>query len=120
MSILKIIFEFTRYADSMHECVEHFQKGKSIYVLLQYVILVRCTKITENLYIVTKIANEEFVDFKPIVKDKPYYFKSVVDGSLLKNNQIKELMVTFEKPFILIIKYDLLPNDFMIIIFFFF
>lgn len=58
--------------DSIHACIENFKKGKSIYVPVQWVTLVRCSKVTDNPYVVTEIANEEFIDFKPIVEDKSY------------------------------------------------
>jgi hypothetical protein len=54
--------------------------------------------------VVNEMANEELLNFKLIVEDKSYNWKFAVDGSLIKWNQIKELTVTSEKPFILNIK----------------
>lgn len=86
-----------------------------IYVPVQWVMLIRCAKVTGNPYVIKEIANEEFLDFKPIVEDKSYNWKSADEGSIIKGNQIKEFMVTFEKPFILNIKYNLSSSDFFTI-----
>lgn len=99
--------------DSMHACIEKSKKGKMIYAPLQWVTLIRCAKVTGNPYVVEEIANEEFLNFKSIVEVKTYNWKTAVDGSLIKWNQIKELMVTSEKPFILNIKYNLTSNNFI-------
>lgn len=56
---------------------------------------------------------KSFLNFKPVVQDKTYNWKTAVDGSLIKWNQIKELMVTSEKPFILNIKYNLTSSNFI-------
>lgn len=77
--------------------------------------MVFLTKLSAQTNVVTEIINKQFLDFKSIVKNKFYNWKSTVDGSLIKWNQIKELIVTFEKPFILNIKYNLASSDFIII-----
>lgn len=44
--------------DSMHSFTENSKKGKSIYVPMQWVTLVRSKKVTDNSYVVIEIANE--------------------------------------------------------------
>lgn len=97
----------------MHACIENSKKGKSIYVPEQWVTLVRCSKDNGNPYVVIKIAIEEFLDLKQKVEDKSNNWKPSVDGCLIKWNQIIEVMVPYEKPFILHIKYNLMSSDFI-------
>lgn len=99
--------------DSMHSCVEHTKKGKSIYVPAQWITLVRCAKVIEIPYTVNEISYDEFLDFKVLVEGKQYNSKTACDGSQIKWNSIKEIKVSFENPFELLIKYDLHSLDFI-------
>lgn len=51
--------------DSMHACIVNAHKGKLIYVLSQWVTLIRCAKVTGKPYTVFEVSNEDFLDFKP-------------------------------------------------------
>lgn len=101
--------------DSMHACIENSKKGKTIYVPVQWITLVRCAKVTGKPYLVTEVSNEDFLNFKGIVEDKSYNWTKTVDGCQIRWSCIKEIMVTFDKPFILSIKYNLTSPDFIII-----
>lgn len=78
----------TQYeGDSMHSCVEHTKKGKSIYVPAQWVTLVRCAKVTGTPYMVNELSYDEFLDFKPLVEGKQCNFKiTYCDGRQIKWN----------------------------------
>lgn len=76
--------------DSMHSCIERSKKVKSIYVPAQWITLVRCAKVT----------------------GEPY-FKTSCDGDKIIWNKVKEVTVSFEKPFELSIKYNLNSPDFI-------
>lgn len=52
------------------------------------------------------MGNAEFLDFKPLVEEKRFNFKTTCDGDLIKWNNLKEIKVSFESPFELYIKYD--------------
>jgi len=85
--------------DSMHSCVEHAKKGKSIYVPVQWVTLVRCSKVKGNQFRVIEVSYDEFLDFKPLVEDKKFNFKTSTNGDIIKWNSVKQVFVSFESPF---------------------
>jgi len=74
----------------MHSCIERSKKGKSIYVPAQWITLVRCAKVTGKPYIVFEMDNNEFLDFKPLVKENRFNFKTTCDGDLIRWNNIKK------------------------------
>jgi len=100
-------------AVSMHACIENAQKGKIIYVPAQWVTLITCAKVIGKPYTVIEVSNDEFLDFKPLVNDKKYNWKTSFDGSKILWNGIKEISVTFENPFEINIKYNLSASDFI-------
>lgn len=99
----------------MHLCIENGQKAKTIYVPIQWLTLISCLleQVTGKPYTVIEISNEDFLDFKPLVDDKLSNWKTGRDGSNIKWNTIREIVVTFEKPFELYIKYDSSASDFV-------
>jgi len=99
--------------DSMHSCVEHAKKGKVIYVPAQWVTLVRCSKVKGNPFRVIEVSYDEFLDFKPLVEDKQFNYKTSTNGDIIKWNCVKEVFVSFESPFDLCLKYDLNSTDFI-------
>jgi len=99
--------------DSMHACIENAQKGKNIYVPAQWVTLISCAKVTGKPYTVIELSNEDFLDFKPLVDDKLCNWTTAHDGTKIKWNTIREITVTFEKPFEICLKYDLSASDFV-------
>lgn len=50
--------------DSMHACIENSKKGKTIYVPVQWITLVRCAKVTGKPYLVTEVSNEDFFELQ--------------------------------------------------------
>lgn len=51
------------------------------------------------------VGNSESLDFKPLVEDKRFNFKTTCDGDQIKWNNIK-VKESFESPFELNIKYN--------------
>lgn len=97
----------------MHSCIKRSKKGKSFYIPAQWITLVRCAKVTGITYKVFEVANAEFLDFKPLVEEKRFNFKTTCDGDQIRWNNIKEIKVSFESPFEFNIKYDFNSPDFI-------
>jgi len=97
--------------DSMHATIEKTKKGKTIYVPAQWVTLVQCAKVKGAPYSVKEVSNKDFLDFKHIVNNSEYNWKLASNGLLVKWSCVKEIMVTFECPFQLSIKYNLNITD---------
>lgn len=68
----------------MHACIENAQKAKTIYVPIQWLILISCAKVTGKLYTVIEVSNEDFLDFKPLVDNKLCNWKTGRDDSNIK------------------------------------
>lgn len=99
--------------DSVHACIENAQKGKIIYVPAQWITLISCAKVTGNPYKVFEVSNEEFLNFKPLVDEKQFNWKTADDSTKIKWNSIKEITVSYKDPYQLFIKYDLSAADFI-------
>ncbi|KAF0699609.1 Uncharacterized protein FWK35_00038188 [Aphis craccivora] len=99
--------------DSVHACIENAQKGKVIYIPAQWVTLISCAKVNGKPYKVIEVSNEEFLDFKPLVNEKQFNWKTADDGTKIKWNSIREITVDYKNPFQLFIKYDLNAADFI-------
>lgn len=93
--------------DSMHAVIENSKKHKIIYVPNQWITLVRCAKIYGNPYLVYELSYEDFLDFKPLVENSEFNWKTSTDKQIIKWNSVKQITVSYETPFTLNINYNL-------------
>jgi hypothetical protein len=45
---------------------------------------VRCSKVKGNPFKVIEVSYDEFLDFKPLVEDKKFNFKTSTNGDIIK------------------------------------
>lgn len=64
--------------------------------------MIRCAKIKGEPHTVFEMSYNDFLDFKPLVENKIFNWKTESDGkTLVKWNNIKEVSINFELPHLL-------------------
>lgn len=99
--------------DSVHATIECAKKRTIIYVPMQWVTLVQSAKVTNQPYLVIQMSNNEFLDFKCLVENEQFNWKISTNRDLIKWNDVKEISILHERPFLIEIKYDLSTMDFI-------
>lgn len=61
------------------------------------------------------MSNEDFLNFKPMVKNADLNWKKSTNNEIIKWNNIREISTYFEMPFTLKIKYEYSNTDFVIL-----
>lgn len=97
--------------DSMHASIENAKKGKTMYVPADWISLVMSAKINGEPYRVQIVANEEFLNFKPLVENDDFNWKIQTNKEKVLWSQIKEISSSYIKPFQFELKYNLDSPD---------
>lgn len=99
--------------ESVHATIECAKKGTIIYVPMQWVTLVQSAKVTKQPYLVIQMSNNEFLDFKCLVENQQFNWKTSTNKNVIKCNHVKEVSILHERPFLIEIRYNLNTIDFM-------
>lgn len=91
----------------MHTTIECSEKHKTIYIPFQWITLVRCAKISGKPYEVFELSYEDFLDFKQLVENSQFNWKTSTDSKVIKWNSVKEITTSYKTPNTINIRYNL-------------